>query len=64
MKKLFLVAMAVIGFAAIANASSEHTAQNCQYTGYSGDRCSYPENGTNFAVLNCTSGSTDCYFDY
>jgi hypothetical protein len=64
MKKLFLVAMAVIGFAAIANASSEHTATSCHYTGYSSDHCRYIEGSTAYTVLNCTSGSTDCYFDH
>lgn len=64
MKQLFLVAMAVIGLAAIVRAQGGvETAVHCAYTGYYNDQCSFVMNGTNYTVHKCESGlEGDCGF--
>ena len=61
MKKLFLVAIAVIGFAVIAHASAEE-ATDCAYTGNSSDYCYASSNDHNYKVPYCQPGTTDCYY--
>jgi len=62
MKKLFLVATAVLGFSVIALADVE-VATNCTFTGNSGDQC-YASDGThNYRVLECKPGETDCGYN-
>lgn len=43
--------------------AQSETATNCYYTGNSSDYC-YASDGThNLKVINCTPGSTECYYD-
>lgn len=58
MKQLFLVAVAVIGLAAIVHAQGGvESAKNCNYTGYYNDVCS----DGNYTIHKCESGSEgDC----
>lgn len=62
MKKLLLLAVAVIGFAALAHAGGE-TAANCTYTGSDSDYCSASDGTNNYHILDCKPGSTDCGYN-
>ena len=66
MKRLFLVAIAVIGLAGIskiASAGTEVQAKNCNFTNYYNDTCSVVMNGTNYTIHDCEPGSEgDCGF--
>ena len=36
---------------------------NCEFTGNSGNSCSYSSGGVNYRVLNCVANGNDCSFD-
>ena len=59
MKKLFLVALTIIGFSAIAHADVE-VATGCTYTGDSSDYCCTTVNNQNYYVISCRPGATSC----
>tara|TARA_R100000935_G_scaffold45914_1_gene69103 strand:- start:9176 stop:9385 length:210 start_codon:yes stop_codon:yes gene_type:complete len=69
MKKLNVtkkVKILIAGFAVLCSGmlypQLRHEADNCAYTANSADYC-YASNGTNnLKVINCSPGSTSCYY--
>lgn len=65
MKRLLLIALTVIGCAAIvyANTTANELATGCSYTGNSSDHCLYSDGTINWNISNCTPGSSTCGYN-
>jgi hypothetical protein len=63
MKKTLLFVLLIVASSAAVHAQVEHEATNCTFTGNSSDYCNASDGTNNLKVINCTPGTTDCFYD-